>query len=140
MFAYNRKRGRAGFRRDRFDDDAQYVLEQVKPSVSALAEAWSARGDTAHLVRYEDLVLDPEPTLSALLGYLGLEGDAHVDALAAELTARGPETEWHRTTPDPRASIGRWQSDLPAAVIHACEQGLATELRAFGYPLEKAAV
>jgi LPS sulfotransferase NodH len=140
MFAYNVKRGREGFRRDRFDDDAQYVVKQIKESVAALASAWEARQDSAHLIRYEDLVLDPEHTLASLLRYLGLDEDAHADAMAAALSARDPETEWHRTTADPRASIGRWREDLSEEARRACEQVLAPELQAFGYPLEEVKV
>jgi sulfotransferase family protein len=140
MFAYNVKRGRMGFRRDQFDDDAQYVIEQVKTSVSALADAWEARRDSAHLVRYEDLVLDSENTIESLLRYLGLEAEAHADEMAASLSARDPETEWHRTTPDPRASIGRWRDDLTGEARRACEDVLAPELQTFGYPLEEATV
>ena len=77
MFAYNDKRGREGFRRDRFDDDAQYVVKQVKDSVAALAQAWNTRRGTAHLIRYEDLVLDPEATIASLLRYLGLDAGPH---------------------------------------------------------------
>ena len=138
MFAYNVKRGRMGFRRDRFSDDAQYVLEQIKPAVSALAAAWEARRDRAHLVRYEDLVLEPEATIASMLSYLGLDAGP-AGAMAGALTDRGAETEWHRTTPDPAASIGRWRTDLTEGVRGACEDALAPELRAFGYPLEKAA-
>jgi hypothetical protein len=140
MFAYNVKRGRMGFRRDQFDDDAQYVIEQVKSSVSALADAWEARRDSAHLIRYEDLVLDPESTIESLLRYLGFEAEAHAEAMAASLVARDPETEWHRTTPDPRASIGRWRDDLTEGARQACEEVLAPELQTFGYPLEEATV
>jgi hypothetical protein len=139
MFAYNVKRGRQGFRRDEFDDDAQYVAEQVKPSVAALAAAWESRGGDAHLVRYEDLLQDSERTIGALLSYLGVDTGA-AGAMASALAARDPETEWHRTTPEPAASIGRWRSDLPASVQRACEEVLAPELQAFGYPLEQAAV
>ncbi len=140
MFAYNVKRGREGFRRDRFDDDAQYVVKQIKESVAALATAWEARRDSAHLIRYEDLVIDPENTIASLLRYLGLDADTHADAMAAALSARDPETEWHRTTPDPRASIGRWRDDLSEEARRACEQVLGPELRAFGYPLEEVRV
>ena len=140
MFAYNVKRGREGFRRDRFDDDAQYVVKQIKESVAAMARAWEARHDSAHLIRYEDLVLDPENTIASLLRYLGLNAGTHADAMAAALSARDPESEWHRTTPDPRASIGRWRDDLSEEARRACEQVLAPELQAFGYPLEEARV
>jgi hypothetical protein len=140
MFAYNVKRGRMGFRQDRFDDDAQYVVEQVKHGVAGVTSAWESRRDSAHLVRYEDLVLKPEETLASLLRYLGLDVDAHAAAMAQALFDRGPETELHRTTPDPRASIGRWRDDLSEPARLACEEVLAPELSAFGYPLEEAAV
>jgi hypothetical protein len=105
-----------------------------------VAQAWEARRGSAHLVRYEDLVLEPESTLAALLRYLGLDAEAHAEEMAAALVARDPETEWHRTTPDPRASIGRWREDLSEAARQACEDVLGPELLAFGYPLEEAAV
>ena len=60
--------------------------------------------------------------------------------MAEALVAREPETEWHRTTPDPRASIGRWKDDLGENARRACERALAPELQAFGYTLEEAAV
>ncbi len=139
MFAYNAKRGREGFRRDLFEDDATYVLEQVKGSVAAVAAAWGARRESAHLIRYEDLVLDPQNTIEALLRYLGLELGGHAEAMTAALFARDPETEGHRTTPDPRASIGRWKDDLSAGARRTCEAALASELETFGYALEEAA-
>ena len=139
MFAYNAKRGREGFRRDAFEDDAQYVLREVKGGVAALAAAWEKRRDRAHLVRYEDLILRPEETIAALLGYLGMDvSGAEADAMAGALAARGEETEFHRTTPDPRASIGRWRHDLGDDARRACEQALAGELETFGYALEEA--
>ena len=85
-------------------------------------------------------MLDPEATIASLLGYLGLDAGPHAEAMATALLARDPETEWHRTTPDPRASIGRWRDDLGEEARRACEQALAAELRAFGYALEEAAV
>ncbi len=139
MFAYNAKRGREGFRRDAFDDDAQYVLSEIKNGVTALAGAWEKRRDRAHLVRYEDLVLRPEETIAALLGYLGLDATgAQAGAMADALTARDEETEFHRTTADPRASIGRWKRDLGDDARRACEQALAGGLETFGYALEEA--
>ena len=140
MFAYNAKRGREGFRRAEFEDDAQYVVREIKGGVTALAAAWEARRDRAHLVRYEDLVLRPEETIASLLGYLGLDAAGEqIDAMVAALEARDEETEFHRTTPDPRASIGRWKKDLGDGARRACEEALAGELKTFGYALEEAA-
>jgi Sulfotransferase family len=137
MFAYNAKRGREGFRRDSAATDAEYVVDQIKSSVRGLATAWEARSERAHLIRYEDLVLDPEPTVAALLRYLELD-DSPASEMVATLFARGPETEWHRTTADPAASIGRWRRDLTPEARQACEQALASELQIFGYATEEA--
>jgi hypothetical protein len=140
MFAYNAKRGVAGFRRGEYADDADYVVKQVAGGVKGLAATWLARRERAHLVRYEDLVLDPARTVAALLRYLGLDSAGpDADRMVESLTKREPETEGHRTTPDPRASIGRWRQDLAPAVRRACEQALARELETFGYTLEEAA-
>lgn len=138
MFAYNAKRGRQGFRRDTFESDAEYVVKQIKGSVSGLAAAWTARRDRSHLIRYEDLVGDPEATVTSLLRYLGLDESAAGEMVAA-LRARDPETEWHRTTPEPGASIGRWRHDLDPEAKRACEEALSSELRTFGYVTEEAA-
>jgi Sulfotransferase family len=137
MFAYNAKRGREGFRRAGAASDADYVVGQVKASVTGLAAAWHARRDRAHLVRYEDLLREPETTVTALLGYLGLDESAAGEMVGA-LRARGGETEWHRTTPEPAASIGRWRHDLAPETRRACEEALGPELRAFGYAPEEA--
>jgi hypothetical protein len=139
MFAYNAKRGREGFRRDEFDSDADYVVKQISGGVRALAAAWAARRDRAHLVRYEDLVLEPEQTVAGVLRYLGL-GDSGpaADRMVKALRATGPETAPHRTTTDPRASIGRWRTDLSPDARAACEAALGDHLQAFGYTLEEA--
>jgi hypothetical protein len=140
MFAYNAKRGREGFRRDTFASDAEYVAQEVKGAVKALTAAWTERSERSHLVRYEDLVLEPETTIEKLLAYLGLDASEHtVSALTATLFGHGPETEWHRTTEDPRASIGRWRRDLEPEAREACERALAPELRAFGYVSDEVA-
>ena len=88
MFAYNEKRGRQGFRRDRATSDRDYILNDVGVSVAALADAWARRSDTAHLLRYEDLVLRPEETVQALLAHLGLDaGPGAVEPMLGSLLA-----------------------------------------------------
>jgi uncharacterized protein YukE len=139
MFAFNRKRGFAGFRRDRAGSDAQYILENVKNSVSALARAWERRSGRAHLVRYEDLVTSPAETAEAVLAYAGLEAHgADVEAMAASVMGRDAESEGHRTISDPGATIGRWRTDLDPELQRACEDALAPALELFGYALEPA--
>jgi hypothetical protein len=134
MFAYNEKRGRQGFRRDRATSDRDYVLNEVGVSVGALADAWARRSDTAHLVRYEDLVLHPEETVQALLARLGLDaGPSSVEPMLGSLFARDSGSEGHRTVLDPRESIGRWRRDLSDEVTAACAETLGPSLETFGY-------
>jgi hypothetical protein len=134
MFAYNEKRGRQGFRRDRSTSDSDYVVNNVGPSVNAIADAWRRRSDRAHLLRYEDLILRPEETVRALLGHLGLDhGPDAVEPMVASLLGRDPGSEGHRTVSDPRESIGRWRHDLSSDVAAACADALGPSLETFGY-------
>jgi hypothetical protein len=134
MFAYNEKRGRQGFRRDRATSDHDYIVNDVGVSVNALAGAWARRSGTAHLLRYEDLVLRPEETVQALLAHLGLDaGPSAVEPMLGSLLARDSGSEGHRTVPDPRESIGRWRRDLSDEVAAACAEALGRPLETFGY-------
>ena len=123
MFAYNEKRGRQGFRRDRASSDRDYILNDVGVKVAALADAWARRADTAHLLRYEDLVLRPEETVQALLAHLGLDaGPGAVEPMLGSLLARDSGSEGHRTVTDSRESIGRWRRDL-SDEVDGCLRG-----------------
>ena len=134
MLAYNEKRGRQGFRRDRATSDRDYILNDVGVSVGALAGAWERRSGAAHLLRYEDLVLRPEESVQALLAHLGLDaGPAAVEPMLESLLARDSGSEGHRTVPDPRESIGRWRHDLSDEVAAACAEALGRPLETFGY-------
>ena len=140
MFAYNAKRGREGFRRDRFDDDAQYVVKQIK------GERCGAGGrlGSAPRPRPPGPLRGPRAASPRTRSRPCCATSAWTPARTRtrwrrRCSARDPETEWHRTTPDPRASIGRWQArprrGAPAA--HASRRS-RPELQAFGYPLEEA--
>jgi hypothetical protein len=134
MFAYNEKRGRQGFRRDRATSDRDYILNDVGVQVGALADAWARRSETAHLLRYEDLVLRPEETVQALVAHLGLEaGPGAVEPMLGSLLGRDSGSEGHRTVADPRESIGRWRRDLSDEAEAACADALGRPLETFGY-------
>src|ERR687898_304610 len=71
MRAYNARKGFGDFGRETAQSDAAWLAE-LRRGVVALHDAWRERGDFTSLVRYEDLVRDPEATLSPLLASLGL--------------------------------------------------------------------
>ncbi len=111
-----------------------WIGEEFAGRIAAVAESWERRRERAHLVRYEDLMLDPVPTLTGVLEYLGL--DAGEDAVRQMLAAPEqplPGMSEHRTTPDPQASIGRYARDLDPALLEECERRLGDAIALFGY-------
>jgi Sulfotransferase family len=132
--AFNDRRGYQAFRRDGFDSDEAYVRGHLLPALSRVERSWAARSARAHLVRYEDLIAQPEPTLGALFAYLGLD---HAPATVAAVLRRAgedtPDLERHRTSDDPAASIGRWRRDLSPALQATCAEVLGDGLRTLGY-------
>ena len=116
-------------------DPGQWIEEVFEGRIATVAESWERRRDRAHLVRYEDLMLDPVPTLRGVLEYLGVDaGDAAVQAMLARSEQPVPAMSEHRTTPDPRASIGRYERDLDPALRAECERRLGDMISLFGYP------
>jgi hypothetical protein len=133
VFAYDRKRGVAGFGRASADSDVEYV-ERLGGWVQSLARAWQRRRERSHLVRYEDLVRDPERSLSALLGYLGVDSSAATArSMVERLSEDIPELREHHTSESPQSSIGRWRTDLDAEVAAVGERVFGPALELFGY-------
>ena len=130
---FNAKRDVQGFGRAGAASDTDYVAS-LGGWATGLLEAWERRRGVAHLVRYEDLVLDPERALGALLSYLDVDAAAStIAALQARLAEELPELGEHATSDGPRASIGRWQRDLDATLVAECERALGPALEVFGY-------
>ena len=116
-------------------DPLRWIGEVFAARISSVAENWERRRDRAHLVRYEDLMLDPAPTLTGLLEYLGLDaGAAAVGRMLESSGTQLPGMSKHRTTPDPQASIGRFRRDLDPALLEECERRLGGAMALFGYP------
>ena len=115
-------------------DGVSFIAESVKRRAGAAAEAWRARSGRAHLLRYEDLIERPEEALAGVLEYLEIDSSSEaVAAMRAHAEEPIVAMERHRTTPDPAASIGRWQRDLSEDLQKACARTLVDELRLFGY-------
>jgi hypothetical protein len=134
VIAFNKKRGWEAFGRAEASDDAEYVQTTVANSAKRLLRRLRERGDAAHLVRYEDLILKPEATLGAMMEYLGLE--ASEEAIAATLARAdedSPKVDDHRTTDKASASIDRWKRDLSPELAEVCAEVLDPVLTEFGY-------
>jgi hypothetical protein len=116
---------------------AEYLTGPVLADAQTLLERWRRRDGEAHLVRYEDLVLEPAATLGGLLRFLELESDDHTVESLLELAAQpGELMAAHRTIADPAQTIGRWREDLPADFARDANDVLAPMLHAFGYSTE----
>ncbi|HEX3040674.1 MAG TPA: sulfotransferase [Solirubrobacterales bacterium] len=134
VIAFNRKRGWDAFGRSEGGDDGEYVRTTLRESGEILSTRMQRAATTPHLVRYEDLVLDPEPALTTLFEQLGLASDPEL--VAATIQRMKEDTasmDHHRTSADPAASIGRWRDDLPEEIAAVCEEELGPLLREFGY-------
>jgi len=134
VLAFNRKRGYLAFGREHVDSDAEYVRSVAYRQALGLLQRWQEREGEAHLVRYEDLLLEPEDTLRAICEFVGV--DASEDAVTETLETarrRSPNMDHHRTAKDPAATVNRWVEDLPADLIEVCAEALDEPLQAFGY-------
>jgi hypothetical protein len=132
MLAFNAKRGYDAFGREHVDSDEHFVRWQAGIA-AALAAGWRERRDGALLVRYEELVADVPAALTQILDYLELDS---APALVGEVVDRAQaqlDRIQHRTTPNARASSGRWQTDLPPALQELANEAFAGPLKEFGY-------
>jgi Sulfotransferase family len=134
VFAWNEKRDDHGFGHSADMSKAEYLAERVRADAEGLLRRWRSRGDAAHLVRYEDLILQPAPTLTGLLEFLQLDADSSlVETMLQDATRPDELLDAHRTVSDPAQTIGRWRRDLPPALAEECNEVLAPVLAEFGY-------
>ena len=132
--AFNRKRGTAGFGLDGATSDAVYVSDVLSPSVESLVREWRRRGDTSHIVRYEDLVCDPAATIARVLDYLGADSAPEIlQGMLDRAHSEIPEMQAHRTSGSASESIGRWSRELPEDVARLCDDAFGPALRELGY-------
>jgi hypothetical protein len=133
VFAFNAKRGVTGFGRAQADSDMDYV-ERLGGWAASMARAWERRRDRAHVVRYEDLVLEPERALAAVLEHVGIDSGAEtIEAMLDRLREDVPELREHPTSESAQSSVGRWRTDLGPELTAACEQAFGPALELFGY-------
>ncbi len=133
MLAFNEQRGVSGFGRAEADTDVEFV-NTLGSQATSLAHAWERRRDRAHLVRYEELVLDPARALAGLLDHVGVDSRPEtVRAMLGGLEEEIPELREHATSDSAQSSIGRWRTDLDAELAEACERAFGPALELFGY-------
>lgn len=131
--AFNSKRGTPGFGRSNAASEVEYIANLGREAVRLL-NSWHNRRVRSSLVRYEDLILDPAKQLRVILQYLGLEANTSmIDEMIGRASVDSPELEQHRTTSEPRQSVGRWPTDLDSTSLEQSEEVFDTVLKEFGY-------
>jgi len=131
--AFNKQRGYAGFGRERVNSNEEWI-KTLHRSYSRIIEGWRSRKDEVCLVRYEDLILQPHETLMMILGYLNAHDDtAMVNKMIKKALKDTPEMKQHRTSGDPKQSIGRWRKDMNPDTFALFDSVFGDLLQEVGY-------
>jgi hypothetical protein len=130
LIALSEKRGVRIYSWPRDKSAPDYVRDELRASALNFTRAWQERRGRAHLVRYEDLITDPEPTLTGMLDYLGVYAfrstiERLIDAEKEQLSRLASE--------DAAASIGRWREESDDSLRAALEKSFVDVLPQFGY-------
>lgn len=134
ILEFSATRDSARFGVDSAPSDEAYIEGLFRYSALCLLESWQRRSGSAHLVRYEDLILHPSETLASALDYLSLDRSAEtVTNMLARARAPLPELDRHRTSRDAVSSIGRWRREMAPRLQETSQRALGDVLRAFGY-------
>ncbi|MDF3039477.1 MAG: sulfotransferase [Thermomicrobiales bacterium] len=134
--AFNARRGFNDFGRQRVDSDEQWIVN-LKRGATKILTSWQTRAESAHLIRYEDLIQQPLPTLTAVAEYLGIDqSPATLSETLTRAQEDTPELERHRTSESATASIGRWRRDLDPSLRPIAAESFNEALSAFGYEID----
>ena len=137
----NAKRGTQDFGRNLVDSDERYIREHLAREAQLLLDAWEQRRERTVLVRYEDLILEPVQTLERVLSAVGLDArPSLIERLMRLAFSDTAELAFHRTTRMPRASVGRWRTDLDPELCAVCEEAFGDVLDQFGYERGRASL
>jgi hypothetical protein len=132
--AANAKWGKRFFGRAAADSDRDYIFHRAAMARPWILEPWRERAGRAHLVRYEELILEPERVLTGILDYLELESSP---SIVQGMLARANESqdrrgkERHMTSGDATGSIGRWKTDMAPELVDACQEAFGEFFTAF---------
>jgi hypothetical protein len=133
VLSFNAKNRSLDFSRMYANSDEEYFTLLNQQGLTLL-QSWHERRNRAFLVKYEDLILKPEPTLQELFQYLGLD---HSPAIIQEIIQKASqdtaELKGHRTSGSVEQSIGRWRRELPGPLQDHCRTCFSEVLAGFGY-------
>ncbi len=161
MFAFNKMRGYVGVGPLDAVDEADFI-RKLRPSIEQLLDSYDERKDRSILMKYEDLILQPEETLPGVLAYIGVKNDAktvrrmlkaansvptkqRAKNVLSYLVPKRMQQRWpglftrltpHKTSGNnPIKSINRWQTDLSPELQDVTHETLGDLLARAGYDI-----
>jgi hypothetical protein len=133
IIAFNNKRGVVTFGREGMESDAAFAY-RLGADIANLRREYHTRADRALLVRYEELLLNPEHELKRILDYIGVDATlSTIGAMLRQANEPDPLLQQHRTSRSERESIGRWKRDLSPELQEVVNAMFREHLEAFGY-------
>jgi hypothetical protein len=134
MLAFNNKTGHTMFGRERAESDESFA-HQIGSLYNDILRTWKESAGKAYLLRYEDLVLCPEETLTSTMNYLELDSDpATIRRMLQTSMEKATDLQHqHKTSTSLKMSIGRWRRDLDPSLQAVCQDVFGDALNEFGY-------
>ena len=134
MLAYNKKFGRRAFWPEHLKSDEEFAHFLRNSTIKNLSRSWPKRQDRAHLIRYEDLIAQPQQVLQGVFEYLELDASvATVAGVLERASADNPETRQHITSSNVSNSLGRWRTSLSPEMQEVANREFGDVLEQFGY-------
>jgi len=125
MRRFNENRGVYEFHEPRTKHFNEVVM-QIALDLLHFTRAYDRWSGDKLLIRYDDLVNQPQRTRDAALAFIGA-------ATAATRSTAGVIPDVHITSGSPADSLGRWRSELTPAEIAVLDWYFAAFLRRFGF-------
>jgi hypothetical protein len=108
--------------------DFDASLRSLRAQFMRMMRPRNEQGLRQHVVRYEDLLLEPHRTMQAICAFLGVADAGHEeDEAEARVFAS------HGTSASPAATIGRWRRELSADHAAAAAREFAAVREVYGY-------
>jgi hypothetical protein len=134
---FNKKREFLAFGRDKFSSDEDYISKALSGSALALLQSWKKRQSQSLLIRYEELIREPETILGKIFEYLEIDGSTSTVRRAIKSAARtNPKSQkQHKTTASAQDSIQRFRKEMEPELLELCNDVFREALTEFGYEI-----
>jgi hypothetical protein len=129
--AFNKKRGFFALREQEGMAAEELIIEFKRGYTHIIDKMSSIQG--AHLIRYEDIVLQGAATLRRLFDWLDIDDDETTIERCVSRAA-SMENGQHLTSASLRASVERWRREMPEAWQELFAKHFGPILQYFDYP------